>query len=349
MMFFNNKNNNTKKVLSLIFLIMLSCLINLSQSKWRYTKKTSWNGGNLLALTNNYLSCPNKYALTNFQAQKSGNNFFYKYLCYGACNGLRRMKKSYSAKTRINDTDRNIKRSLHYLDRHNVQCKNGYSLQSFGLKNKGNKIFYSYKCTETQCSKRLTYKSSTKNMGANETKFLPRLVVKVPKSHQVLTGFKFQRTRGNDFHYIINYCILDHSKKKKPKNNKKPAKKKNTPKVSNLPKPKNDDLPTVAPLTPAADLAIKKGNEFCAKHCVLNNANRVKQCMIGARQYNCKRCTIDPKINNPEKQMICEALCNAILPNNPCGFYGYTNGKKKNMSSWVLKKYGLKLIRRRRY
>jgi len=251
------------------------------------------------------------------------------------------MKKNYNGQTVLNDTDGNNKRSLHYLDRHNVQCKNGYSLQSFRLVGKGNKIQYKFKCTETRCLKRLSYKSPTKNMGANETRYLPRLVVKIPKSHQVITGFKFQRTSGNNFHYKINYCLLDHSK---PKNPKKNNNKKIAPKLSNLPK-KNKDLPIVRPFTPAANLAIANGNKFCAKNCVINHSNRQKQCMIGNSQYNCKRCTINPSINDPEKRMVCESLCNGILPKNPCSFFGYTNGKVKNIEGNILKKYGIKLVR----
>ena len=154
------------KGMILIMLIMLS-MINLSLSKWSYTKKQSYQGGNIWALTTHNLSCPNKNAMTYFTPQMKGNSFWFKYRCYGACAGLKKMKKSYNGATNLNATDGNKKRSLHYLDRHNVQCKNGYSLQSFRLVRNGSKIQYKYKCTETKCSKRLAYKSATKNMGSN--------------------------------------------------------------------------------------------------------------------------------------------------------------------------------------
>merc|ERR1711957_754741 len=124
----------------------------------------------------------------------------------------------------LNATDGTKIKSLHYLDRHNVQCKNGYSLQSFQLKRSGTKIHYKYKCTETKCSKRSTLTTVSKNMGGNETKFFPQLLAKIPKFHHVLTGFHFHRRHGNYFHFKVHYCELNH-KFKTPKKGKKPAKK----------------------------------------------------------------------------------------------------------------------------
>ena len=349
------------KGLILIMIIMLT-MINQSVQKWRYTKRQSFQNGSIFALTKHNIVCPSKNALQTFQAQQKGSQYWFKYICYGACNGLKRGKKTYQDHTKINDTDVNKNRSLHYLDRHNVQCKNGYTLQRVQLatgskliKEKNTqvphlekKIQYQFTCIETQCSKRIAYKSPTQNMGANETKNLPKLVVKIPKSHQVLTGFKFQRTAGNSFHYITNYCVLDHSRKPKPKKQPRQAKgKKPTPSVPKLFTKPKELPPVVAPLTPAADLAKTVGDKFCTANCVPNPLNRERLCQVGVNRMRCKRCTISPKVNSPEKRMICEALCNGIMPANPCTFYGWVNNAVKDIDGSVLRKHGIKLIRRK--
>ena len=383
----------------LICVLVTLAIINIAYcGKWKTTPKKSFEGGSIFALAKHDLNCPNKHGMTHFQAQKSGNNFWFRYQCYGACKGLKVFNKSYEGTTKANATDGNKKRSLHYLDRHSVQCKNGYSLQSFGLKQQGNQIFYKFKCTETKCSKRTTYKTPSPNMGQNETKFYPRLMAKAPKFHQVITGFRFHRQRGNDFHYHVSYCVLNHKFKtpKKPKgkklgkkprrpNGRKPAGKgkkprrptgrkptgrrpaggrptgrrggrpngrpngRPIPQIGNLPgaNPYNEDLPTVMALTPAANLAVGKGNKFCSQNCVVNMARRTRLCLLGNKTYNCKRCVINPTKNDAMANNICSTVCDSVGFNRPCEFFGYYNGSKKNVSGAALKKFGLALIRRR--
>lgn len=118
------------------------------------------------------------------------------------------------------------------------------------------------------------------------------------------------------------------------------------------PKKKNeavDDLPTVAPLSPAADMAVKKGNEFCEANCSINLSKRTKTCILNNKPSDCKRCTPKPKFKKDKsKAAICDNLCNSILPSKPCKFYGYFNGKlKKGINARLLNKFKLKLIRRR--
>merc|ERR1711957_224963 len=106
-----------------------------------------------------------------------------------------------------------------------------------------------------------------------------------------------------------------------------------------------EDLPTVAALTPAANLAIKTGNKFCKTNCV----TRTKTCLLKGKMNDCKRCTINPKMKSDKpKTIVCESLCNAILPSKGCMFYGYFNGKiKTDVNSKLLNKFKLKLIRRK--
>ena len=73
---------------------------------------------------------------------------------------------------------------------------------------------------------------------------------------------------------IINLYNLQKQNKKKIVHKK--------PKIDDktLQRYKIDDLPTVAPLTPAADLAIKKEYKFCAENYVINFSVRTKTCLL---------------------------------------------------------------------
>ena len=109
-----------------------------------------------------------------------------------------------------------------------------------------------------------------------------------------------------------------------------------------------DDIPTVAALTPAANIAVAKGSAFCAKNCVVNFARRTRSCLVGNKSYDCKRCVMNPKLKmNPFANNICENICDSVGMKRPCDFFGYHNGGKKKISGAALKKFGLALIRRR--
>merc|ERR1712160_54470 len=41
-------------------------------------------------------------------------------------------------------------------------------------------------------------------------KYFPRVLAKIPKKHRIITGFKWERKKGNDFRYKITYCELNH-------------------------------------------------------------------------------------------------------------------------------------------
>merc|ERR1712032_1301277 len=98
-----------------------------------------------------------------------------------------------------------------------------------------------------------------------------------------------------------------------------------------------DDIPTVAALTPAANIATAKGSQFCAKQCILGN-----------KYYDCKRCVMNPRMKFDNfANNICETICDSVSMTKPCDFFGYYNGSKKNISGMALRKFGLALIRRR--
>jgi len=109
-----------------------------------------------------------------------------------------------------------------------------------------------------------------------------------------------------------------------------------------------DDIPTVAALTPAANIATAKGSAFCAKNCVANYARRTRQCLLNNKYYNCKRCIMNPAMKmDPFANNICETVCDSVGVKKTCDFFGYYNGNKKNISGAALRKFKLALIRRR--
>jgi hypothetical protein len=214
----------TRKIINIaILLVVLSTMISsiFSKPKVNLNLKTSpqdWGNGNIYYLDRLAVGCPAKTALDGFQLYRpAGNKLAYKYSCRNKCSGLK-SGKTYIGKTRPNATDGNKKKSANYLDRHHVNCRNGYALQQFKLQRQQSNIFYSYTCTEAQCKVRQRTYTKWQSGGNNEVIYLDRQEVRM-EAHTVITGFKLETKYGggSKFRYAIDYCMLKHPKKtKKP-------------------------------------------------------------------------------------------------------------------------------------
>jgi len=118
------------------------------------------------------------------------------------------------------------------------------------------------------------------------------------------------------------------------------------PKLSNQPKDAVMKCMEVdKPLPPPFVDAKKKGKLFCLTNCVIDKTAREKNC-YEKKIEKCKRCTINPTLNDKEKKDICEAVCNSRTNENVCDFYGYMNNKKKDYPVAVLSKYGIEITKR---
>lgn len=99
------------------------------------------------------------------------------------------------------------------------------------------------------------------------------------------------------------------------------------------------------PLPPPFVDPKKKGKIFCLENCVIDAIAREKNC-FDQKMTKCKRCTINPTIEDKEKKDICEAICNSKAQENVCDFYGYLNNKKKDFPIAILSKYGIEVTKR---
>merc|ERR1719362_254968 len=115
------------------------------------------------------------------------------------------------------------------------------------------------------------------------------------------------------------------------------------PSLPSLPQPKIKQNP----FSNVQQQAEKVGKAFCVANCVMNPLNAQKRCLVGSNLMPCKRCTGIPSKNDPSLNEVCGAVCNSILPSQPCDFYGYLNNKRKAFDPNLLTKYGLKILRRR--
>jgi hypothetical protein len=190
--------------------------INLNKE----TPKSDWGNGDLFFLDRQYVGCPAKTAIDGFKLfRPTGNTLAYKYSCRERCSGMK-TGQTYKASTQLQDVEvNNIKNTAHYLDRHTLACKDGYALQSFGLKRFQNKVRYDYTCTAAVCKARKTMYTKWESGGRNEVIYLDRQTIRM-QSHSVITGFKLEThyNGGTHYRYKVDYCELKHPARSQPKN-----------------------------------------------------------------------------------------------------------------------------------
>lgn len=99
------------------------------------------------------------------------------------------------------------------------------------------------------------------------------------------------------------------------------------------------------PLPPPFIDSKKKGKLFCLQNCIIDPLAKEKNC-FDKKMKKCKRCTINPTIDDKEKKDVCEAVCNSKTDENLCDFYGYLNNRKKDFPAAILSRYGIEITKR---
>jgi hypothetical protein len=154
------------------------------------------------------VECPPNSAIDGFHLRRPQSNLLnYVYSCNEnnpSIGGKEAIKT-----TQKDETDINKKESANFLDRHHVDCKNGFALRQFKLMRDGDKIFYSYTCVKAKCSARQTTHTQWNDGGKNEVIYLDRKLVVMIKG-RVITGFKLETkyTPNTQYRFAIDYCIL---------------------------------------------------------------------------------------------------------------------------------------------
>ncbi|KAK3099928.1 hypothetical protein FSP39_011919 [Pinctada imbricata] len=107
------------------------------------TTFTYEKGGNLVYLDRQRVSCGTKGILSGFNMQRNPRRDHIRFNVI--CNDYNRLNCQRTQYTHFNDDG---KGKSFYLDRHRVQCNNGYFLNNFRLKRNGrhNKIRMEFKC-----------------------------------------------------------------------------------------------------------------------------------------------------------------------------------------------------------
>jgi hypothetical protein len=178
------------------------------------TQENFWGNGEIYYLDRHHVNCPPQNVLQGFHLfRPNPTSISYEYFCKTSI-GVDETNQ-YHGHTSPNDVDRNLRNSANYLDRHNVNCRDGFALKSFHLNRpeaNRNQIFYKYVCVKVNCS---DYKDSITNetsAGDKSIIYLDRQNVKV-QENQALVGFRLMtRYQGNEtfFKYQIRTCnIID--------------------------------------------------------------------------------------------------------------------------------------------
>merc|ERR1712222_207770 len=96
----------------------------------RRTPNEDWGSNDIHYLDRHDIKCNSNEALQGFKLYRvSQNKLTYRYACKE--NGeFITGKNFYDDKTPKNIVGKNKSKSANYLDRHNIQCKKGYAIQS---------------------------------------------------------------------------------------------------------------------------------------------------------------------------------------------------------------------------
>lgn len=309
------------------------------------TRGNDWGKGNIYYLDRHRINCPNQTVLQGFHLTRpTPLSISYEYYCR---NSKAVTNETYNGKTPANIVDRRNSNSVNYLDRHHVNCKDGFSLKAFYLFRKPNnkaKIYYQFTCVRTNCrnySERFTKESDG---GDKNIVYLDRQDIRVA-DNEALVGFRLHsRYSGKKtyFKYKYRVCKVVESP---PKNDQGKEK----PKDQNKPKPNPTPIPPKKNDKPVYPVPINnKGKGFCSRFCQANPREKIRRCFIDNHFYHCRRCMVRATVNDPinEKGKLCSYLCDSIN-NQPCDLYGYVNNKLKYLSQNILRKYGLRLVQKK--
>jgi len=362
---------NLKKMISLITIVLT--LLNLISSKKgnKNYKQPNFNGrtdkqdrgnGNIHYLDRHDIKCEANQVLQGFRLFAAffvpeTIKSYYKYACVTIPTG-----KTIQKKTDENILAKNNKKSVNYLDRHDIKCKKGYALQEFKLNSSGKNIFYSYTCVEVNCGKIETENTKAQGDQGYETKALEIHDVRVT-SDFVITGFKLV-SKNSRFYYEVRKCKLGGGKnpvvQPKPQPVVQPK-----PVVQPVVQPKPIVQPVVQPkpIVQPVETPQERGMRFCKENCQDNVSGKLHNCRLYKQTttFKCRRCSIARGLiitspafgksqDSPAIKSVCETFCSAPdleKTNKQCVFYGFLNlEKKNNFDINILNKFGLKIRRK---
>jgi hypothetical protein len=192
-------------ILSIISLSLAHRRMKTSQVNFnRSTPANDWGRNNIFYLDRHDVACNQNESLQGFKLTRpNGGLLSYSYACRSDDYAV--STQTYQTETGWNWTAGNKSRSANYLDRHNVQCQNGYALQQFRLGRNGDYINYRFRCVRVECENYQSTQTGRTADGGHETIYLDRQDVRL-RGNEVMTGFKLNSNGG--YWYTVNYCTL---------------------------------------------------------------------------------------------------------------------------------------------
>jgi hypothetical protein len=168
---------------------------------------TNWNDagrGSIFYLDRHDLDCGNNSAINFFHLQRLGwNQIRYFYKCIKSNNITNECSKK---STPQNDTDGNERRSVDYLDRHDIRCDDGTVIRQFKLGRNGRQIFYEYTCCKAQVQPSVGGSSNSSDKGDRSNFYLDRQPVDA-REFNVMNRIKLETPPGQ-YRYSISYNTL---------------------------------------------------------------------------------------------------------------------------------------------
>lgn len=178
------------------------------------TNKDDAGAGSIFYLDRHKIACEQNEAISGFQLMRMSTNIFYKVKCL---NSKLITNECEDKTTSLNNIGADEKASVHFLDRHTLECGN-YAIRSFKLGvNEKKKIFYSYKCCKMSPElKNPTCKNdstSLATMGNRGSFYLDRHDVSAGVT-SVLTKLHLIST-GDQIKYEFRSCSVLQKQRKK--------------------------------------------------------------------------------------------------------------------------------------
>jgi hypothetical protein len=164
----------------------LNCDLGMSH---HYTQWDSHGGGDIHYLDRFQLICPGKSVMSYWACERSGGSWRFRYGCLTGGAILDQAEWRY---TNFNGVAWDVRRSIHFLDRHHVNCLYDEAISAFYVQRSGTYIRYAYKCVKVKFTgsiqnRRTSYSDSDRG----EIFELSDQVIEGPNyNFQALNGFK---------------------------------------------------------------------------------------------------------------------------------------------------------------
>lgn len=185
---------------------MYSCTINSLVITSHDTGCIDEDGGNIFVLTNHEVKCGSNEFINQFQLKRTSSQIQYAYKCVYNHTMTNTCVTKY---TDWNSTDSDKRKSIHYLDRHDVSCPDNNLMRSFVLENDGSKIRYKYECCQAPIKSCENVDLSWEDTNDFRSYYLDRLNVDSNSRGGGINQFKLsRRSKKDDIKYSYTVCSL---------------------------------------------------------------------------------------------------------------------------------------------